>query len=88
MTYKPQHIPVLLDEVINALSINDHELYVDATFGLGGYTKAILNKKNCEVFAIDRDPDALIFAEKIKLDFLSEAEKGYFQKQVKIKVLI
>ena len=69
MFYKPQHIPVLLSEVINALSINENELYVDATFGLGGYTKAILNKKNCKVIAIDRDPEAKIFAEKIKIDF-------------------
>ena len=51
MFYKPQHIPVLLGEVINALSINENEFYVDATFGLGGYTKAILNKKNCKVIA-------------------------------------
>ena len=69
MSYIPQHIPVLLDEVVNALSINNHEYYIDATFGLGGYTKAILNKKDCKVIAFDRDPEAKIFAEKIKIDF-------------------
>ena len=69
MINKPEHIPVLLDEVINALSINDHELYVDATFGLGGYTNAILNKKNCKVIAIDRDPETKIYAEEIKIKF-------------------
>ena len=68
MFYKPQHIPVLLDEVLSALSINDNELYVDATFGLGGYTKSILNKKNCKVLAIDRDPEAKIYAEKLSID--------------------
>ena len=59
MSYIPQHIPVLLDEVVNALSINNHEYYIDATFGLGGYTKAILNKKDCKVIAFDRDPEAI-----------------------------
>ena len=67
MINKPEHIPVLLDEVINALSIHDHELYVDATFGLGGYTNAILSKKNCKVIAIDRDPETKIYAEEIKI---------------------
>ena len=84
MIYKPEHIPVLLDEVINALSINDHELYVDATFGLGGYTKAILNKKNCEVIAIDRDPETRIYAEKIKIDF----KNRFFFKNEKFSQLV
>ena len=84
MFYKPQHIPVLLGEVINALSINENELYVDATFGLGGYTKAILNKKNCKVIAIDRDPEAKIFAEKIKIDF----KDRFFFKNSKFSQLV
>ena len=84
MFYKPQHIPVLLSEVINALSINENELYVDATFGLGGYTKAILNKKNCKVIAIDRDPEAKIFAEKIKIDF----KDRFFFKNSKFSQLV
>ena len=84
MIYKPRHFPVLLDEVVNALSINDHELYVDATFGLGGYTKAILNKKNCQVIAIDRDPEAKIFAERIKIDF----NERFFFKNEKFSQLV
>ena len=70
-----QHIPVLLDEVINALSLTEDEVYVDATFGLGGYTKAILSKKNCKVIAIDRDPKTKIFAENLKKKF---ADRLYF----------
>ena len=66
MINKTQHIPVLLDEVINALSLKDDEFYIDATFGLGGYTKAILDKKNCKVLSIDRDPETLAQAERIK----------------------
>ena len=64
MSYIPQHIPVLLDEVVNALSINNHEYYIDATFGLGGYTKAILNKKDCKVIAFDRDQKSELIANK------------------------
>ena len=69
MISKIQHIPVLVNEVINALSLAEDEIYVDATFGLGGYTKAILNKKNCKVIAIDRDPQTKIFANNLKKKF-------------------
>ncbi len=86
MLYKPQHIPVLLDEVISALCVNDNELYVDATFGLGGYTKSILNKKNCKVVAIDRDPESKIYAEKLSIDFKDRFyfKNGKFSQLVKI----
>jgi Predicted S-adenosylmethionine-dependent methyltransferase involved in cell envelope biogenesis len=67
MSYTPQHIPVLLDEVVNALSINNHEYYIDATFGLGGYTKAILNLEDCKVIAFDRDPVFQFLQKKLKL---------------------
>ena len=69
MFNKSQHTPVLLDEVINSLSLTNEEVYVDATFGLGGYTKAILNKNNCKVIAIDRDPETNFFANKLKENF-------------------
>ncbi|MDO7842025.1 16S rRNA (cytosine(1402)-N(4))-methyltransferase RsmH [Sphingomonas immobilis] len=52
------HIPVLLDEVIDALAIAPGESHVDATFGAGGYTSAML-AKGARVFAFDRDPDAI-----------------------------
>ena len=69
MSTSAEHKPVLLDETINSLQLKDNELYVDATFGLGGYTKAILNRKNCSVLAIDRDPEAKKFANDIKSNF-------------------
>tara|TARA_R110002050_G_scaffold412_1_gene2769 strand:+ start:14476 stop:15468 length:993 start_codon:yes stop_codon:yes gene_type:complete len=53
------HIPVMLAEVVHALTPIDGKTYIDGTFGRGGYTKAILNKANCHVIAIDRDPDAI-----------------------------
>ena len=66
MIDKVIHIPVLLDEVINSLSLTKDEIYVDATFGLGGYTKAILSNQNCKVVAIDRDPYAKVYADVLK----------------------
>jgi 16S rRNA (cytosine1402-N4)-methyltransferase len=55
----PQHVPVLLAEVLQAMNPVDGESYADLTFGAGGYSKAILDKANCRLFAFDRDPDAI-----------------------------
>lgn len=52
------HLPVLLDEVINGLTIADGECHVDATFGAGGYTRAMI-AAGARVIAFDRDPDAI-----------------------------
>jgi len=52
------HIPVLLDEVIDALDPQPGDVIVDATFGAGGYTRALL-ERGAIVHAFDRDPDAI-----------------------------
>lgn len=52
------HIPVLLDEVMEALAPGPGDVIVDATFGAGGYTRAILDA-GATVHAFDRDPDAI-----------------------------
>ena len=52
------HYPVMLPEVLEALSPVDGGVYVDGTFGAGGYARAILDAADCRVVAIDRDPDA------------------------------
>jgi 16S rRNA (cytosine1402-N4)-methyltransferase len=54
-----RHIPVLLDQVVDALQPRDGGRYVDGTFGAGGYTAAMLDRADCRVIAIDRDPDAI-----------------------------
>jgi 16S rRNA (cytosine1402-N4)-methyltransferase len=53
------HVPVLLDEVITHLSPRDGGVYLDGTFGGGGYAKRILEAATCTLFAIDRDPAAI-----------------------------
>jgi len=53
------HLPVLLAEVLEALSPADGGLYVDGTFGRGGYTRALLDTADCRVIAIDQDPEAI-----------------------------
>ncbi|HYG88865.1 MAG TPA: 16S rRNA (cytosine(1402)-N(4))-methyltransferase RsmH [Azospirillum sp.] len=55
----PLHTPVLLAEVVEALAPRDGGVYVDGTFGAGGYSRAILEAADCRVWGVDRDPDAI-----------------------------
>jgi len=52
------HSPVMLHEVVEALNPRDGAIYVDGTFGGGGYSRALLEAARCRVWGIDRDPDA------------------------------
>lgn len=54
------HIPVLLNESIDALNINPSGIYVDCTFGGGGHARAILSHLNAQgrLYAFDQDEDA------------------------------
>lgn len=63
---KQKHIPVMLKEVLSVLKPQNGEVYVDATFGNGGYTKAILESADCKVIALDRDPMVKVRANEIK----------------------
>lgn len=58
------HTPVLLAEVVAALAPAPGETMVDATFGAGGYTRALL-AKGARVIAFDRDPDAIAAAPRL-----------------------
>jgi len=58
-----KHISVMLSEVLQALNPRDGEVYVDATFGAGGYSKALLDKADCTVYGFDRDPIAIAEAQ-------------------------
>jgi 16S rRNA (cytosine1402-N4)-methyltransferase len=73
MTDAPSHIPVLLAEVIGALAPAPEAgapgpgVIVDATFGAGGYSRALLNR-GARVVAFDRDPNAARFADDLRAD--------------------
>jgi 16S rRNA (cytosine1402-N4)-methyltransferase len=62
------HAPVLLAEVIEALSPKPGDVVIDATFGAGGYTRAIL-ATGAEVIALDRDPTVQPHADAVANDF-------------------
>lgn len=59
-----QHIPVLLNEAVDHLVTSPDGIYVDATFGRGSHSQAILNKlsANGRLIAFDKDPEAVAFA--------------------------
>jgi 16S rRNA (cytosine1402-N4)-methyltransferase len=59
MTLESRHKPVMLAEVLSALAPRDGGIYVDGTFGAGGYTQGLLAAARCKVIAIDRDPQAI-----------------------------
>lgn len=54
------HIPVMLKEAVDALSIKPDGVYVDCTFGGGGHSREILTRlnENGKLYAFDQDPDA------------------------------
>jgi 16S rRNA (cytosine1402-N4)-methyltransferase len=55
-----RHVPVLLPQMLKAIAPQQGETYVDASFGAGGYTAAILAAApGTHVLAIDRDPSAI-----------------------------
>jgi 16S rRNA (cytosine1402-N4)-methyltransferase len=54
-----RHIPVLARLAIDCLAVKPGGLYVDATFGGGGYTRAILQTAGVRVIGIDRDQTAV-----------------------------
>jgi 16S rRNA (cytosine1402-N4)-methyltransferase len=57
-----RHVPVLARQAVAWLGVQDSGVYVDATFGAGGYTRAILAAPGARVIGIDRDDTALAAA--------------------------
>ncbi|WP_245408295.1 16S rRNA (cytosine(1402)-N(4))-methyltransferase RsmH [Zhengella mangrovi] len=62
------HVPVMLDEVLDALQPGPGSIICDGTFGAGGYSRAIL-ATGADVIAIDRDPAALAVAVTFSREF-------------------
>ncbi len=63
------HVPVMVREVVTALAPRENGIYVDATFGAGGYARAILKAANCTVYGFDRDPSAIAGAQSLVDEF-------------------
>jgi 16S rRNA (cytosine1402-N4)-methyltransferase len=59
-----KHLPVLLDEVLESLAMKKDGIYVDATFGRGGHSQAILDQLGPKgrLLAFDKDPEAIAHA--------------------------
>ncbi len=65
------HKPVMLNQIKSFIPKTKKINLIDATFGGGGYSKAILNEFNIDnLIAIDRDPITKIFANKIKKELM------------------
>lgn len=68
------HTSVLLKEVLSLLSPQDGGVYVDATFGAGGYSKAILESACCKVYGIDRDETVTKFHNDLNTKYPGKVE--------------
>ncbi len=66
---KSPHYSVLLDEITSFLDLKKGGIYVDCTFGAGGYSKKILNSCDCRVIAIDRDETVVPTAHLLKKEY-------------------
>ena len=66
------HVPVLLEEVVAGLAITQGDTIVDATFGAGGYARALLEAGAGRVIGFDRDPDAIANGPSLVPDSLRE----------------
>ncbi len=76
-----EHVPVLIEEILenlNKFKITDGVI-IDATFGLGGYSNAILENTNCHVYGFDRDPEVRKHANKLKEKYSNRFH--FFQKK-------
>lgn len=80
MLAAPQHMPVMLNEAMEFLSVQPNGVYVDGTFGRGGYSAAILAMENTQVWAIDRDPEAIAAGKNLKNQYPSRLHllQGHF----------
>lgn len=66
---KAPHISVMGSEAVGALDLQRGGLFIDGTFGAGGYTRLILTAENTRAIAIDRDPSARAAADVFSKEF-------------------
>ncbi len=78
-----KHYPVLLNEIISVISPQHGGTFIDCTFGQGGYSKKILDFRNTNVIALDRDKESEIIANQFKKNF----EDRFIFKNIKFSQL-
>ena len=73
------HSPVLLEESIESLEINENGVYVDLTFGGGGHSKEILKRlsKEGKLIAFDSDKDAEVNRIDLAIDGADEVDPDF-----------
>ncbi len=77
------HFPVMLEEVINICSSHKGGVFLDCTFGGGGYSKKLLNFSNSKVIALDRDKHILNISKELEKKYI----KRFFFHQKKFSSL-
>lgn len=95
-TPNSNHIPVLLEEVVNLLAPRARETYFDGTAGYGGHARAILNRTKAPALLVDRDSSATAMlelefgnlAEVWQTDFLSAAKQLRAEKRLFDMILL
>ena len=63
------HFPVMVNEVVSFLEPKKEKIYLDCTFGQGGYSRKILESAECKVCAIDRDLNSYKYAKILSQKF-------------------
>ena len=66
-----KHLPVMIDEVLKVCNPKNGEIFMDCTFGAGGYSKELLKFQETKVVALDRDNHVIKLAKKLKDKFKS-----------------
>nr|WP_244444214.1 16S rRNA (cytosine(1402)-N(4))-methyltransferase RsmH [Lutibaculum baratangense] len=81
-----RHIPVLAREVLEWLEPAAGGVYVDGTFGAGGYARLVLEAADCRVVGIDRDPGAIAGAASLASEFRGRLDicEGRFSQMAEI----
>ncbi len=67
--YDPRHYPVMRDDIMAMVNPKDGEIFIDGTFGAGGYSRALLEAADCTIYAIDRDPAVQEMADRLAAEF-------------------
>jgi 16S rRNA (cytosine1402-N4)-methyltransferase len=85
------HFPVMIKEMMEYLAPRDGESFLDATFGAGGYSRAILNSCQCSLVSLDQDPNVVKYGNDVtsqykdRFTFIQSSFSGAFDKLPNMK---